>query len=320
MALQVLLALIVTLTWAPSARAEVVDRIVAVVNEEIVTLSELDSATSALLSGLKEGEVARDLPGDPLKARDYVLDNLIERALMRQGAEKAGIKVSERAVTLAIKEVLKTNNITEDELRRTLLENGLTMDEYREQLREEILQTKFMQSEFRSGIAISRAEEEEFYMQNASEFTAPASYRLRLIYLALPKSGDKEVLKKKVDAVTGGLNEGTEFSELAAAYSDGPATDRGGDIGFIRSGEIDPVIEEAISALEVGEVAGPINIGENAEGVNFFQLVEMRPSGVMPFKDVRRNIKGFLYQQRMQENYDFWIADAIRSSYIEIRL
>lgn len=298
---------------APSqSSAEVVDRIVAIVNESVVTLSELNAATAVALDKIapdakKDGKGIVELKGK-------VLDSIIEQKLVKQAADSAGIEISEREVDNAIEDVKKQNEMTEDALMLALAQNGLTYREYREQLKEQIRQVKFIGKEFRSKISIQNEEIEDYYRQNQDEFAGPASYRVRMIFVP---SNNADLMNRKIGIVKDGLKAGMEFARLAAEYSDGPEAGAGGDLGYVKSGELDKAIEEAVKRLSINEISEPVFL---PEGVYFLQLLDSKAPEPRPLAEVGKEIQEKLFKKMMDERFAFWLKEVKTFAHIEMRL
>ncbi|WKZ32735.1 MAG: peptidyl-prolyl cis-trans isomerase [Thermodesulfobacteriota bacterium] len=307
------LALAAMLFSPAQARAEVVDKVVAVINDSIITLSELKAATAVAMErlGVEGGAI------DPEKAREMeggILEGLIEQRLVKQAADKAGIEVSEREIDNAVDDIKKQNRLTQEQLLLALAENGLTQKEYREQLKEQIRQVKFVNREFRSRISIQPEDIEDYYRRNIDNFQSPALFRLHIIFLP---GNDKDVLARRLNLIAGGLRAGEDFRDLASQYSEGPAASAGGDLGLLKSGELEPWLEEAASKLKPGEVSPAI---ERPEGVYFVRLSDYLPRAPRPLAEVRGEIQDRLFKKIMDERYSFWLNETRKFAHIEIRM
>jgi len=159
-----------------AAHAEIIDRVVAVVNDSAITLSELDAATAGL-GGIKGDD--KEKKKRIIETKSKVLDQIIEKKLVEQASNKAGITVSEKEIDNAIEDVKQENNLGHEELLSALAKSGLTYKNYREQLKEQIRQVKFINKEFRSNIKISRDDVEAYYQQNKDRFSGSVMHRLR---------------------------------------------------------------------------------------------------------------------------------------------
>jgi len=300
---------------ATGARCETVDRVVAVVNADVITLSELNAATAAISGGLK-GE---EFQGAEMtvETRSKALDSLIEKILIKQSAEKAGIEVSETEVDNAVEDIKKQNKISHEALLVALAQSGLTYAQYRNQLKEEIRQVKFANQQFRSKISIEDENIEEYYRQNIEKFSVPPSYRLRIIFLAKTPATDEGILKNRLDLIMEDLKSGRDFPEVAKEYSEGLGREEGGDIGDIESGELSPLLEESARRLKKGEISEPITA---PDGIYIIQLIDFKDSAPAPLEKAKDTIKNTLYQKILQERYNFWLQEMKKIAHIEIRL
>lgn len=292
-----------------AVRAEIIDRIVAVVNDRVITLSELEAATA--VAAERFGEKAG---GDKAGVSSRILDRLIEQKLVKIAADKAGIDVSEKEIDNAIDDVKKNNNMTQEALLLALANKGISYIEYRDQIKEQIRQVKFMSQNFRAKVNVKDEEVEDYYRRNLEEFYGPDRLHLRLIYIG---GADERLRNRRLRAVLDGLAEGVAFEELARRYSDGPNAADGGDMGFIAEGELSRELAVAARGLAEGEVSPPV---AGPGGVSIVKLVERRAGEPLPFEEVRERIYSTLYSRHMQELFDIWIEEVRDSAHIEVRL
>ncbi len=293
-------------------KAENVDRIVAIINDGIITLSELNAALNLAMERI-EGFNKNDA-GKAAELKTKILDSLIEQKLVKQASDKAGIEISEREIDNAVDDIKKQNNLTHESLLLALAQSGLTYREYREQLKEQIRQVKFINKEFRSKVSVLPEDIEDYYRQNMTDFYGEPSFRLNMIFI--PET-DKEIAKIKVKTVQDGLAKGEDFRDLASHYSEGPGASLGGDVGYLKSGEMDKAIEAAALGLKGGEVSGPI---VTPDGVYFIQLVDAKPAAPRPLEEVRPQIYDKLFKKTMDERFSIWLGEVKRYAHIEIRL
>lgn len=291
--------------------AEVVDRIVAIINDSIITLSELNAATAMALEklSLEERKDGRKI----VEVKSTILDSLIEQKLIKQASDNAGIEISEREIDNAVDDIKKQNEMTQDSLLLALAQNGLTYREYREQLKEQIRQVKFINKEFRSKISIQQEEIEEYYRQNIDEFYGPAVYRVQMIFVP---SDSPAVMKERIAVIDEGLKKKTDFGQLAREYSDGPEAANGGDLGYLKHGELDKPLEDLISGMKAGDVGSLKMTG----GKYYIKLVDTKPPQPRPLSEVSFQIHDRLFKKIMDERFGFWLKEVKRFAHIEVRL
>lgn len=291
------------------ARAEVVDRVVAIVNDSIITASELNAATVAIMDRVKEKDRAGRL--ETGETRSKVLDTLIEQKLIKQAADSAGIDVSEKEIDNAVDDVKKQNRMTHEELLVALAESGLTYKEYREQLKEQIREVKFMNKEFRSKINLQPEEIESFYKQHLADFQGEPVYRILVIFIAKGK-----MMEERAKLIEKSLKDGEDFSALAKEFSDGPAASAGGDLGFLTESELSDTVKESALGLSPGQTSGLIS---KPEGAYFFQLAEKKPGEPRPLSQVEPMIKDKLFRKNMDNRFEFWLSEVKKTAHIEVR-
>jgi len=297
-----------------AAHAEIVDRIVAVVNDGVITLSELNDATAGI--EVMKGD-DKEKRKKIIETKSKVLDQLIEKKLVEQAANKTGISVSEKEIDNAIEDVKRQNNISHEELLRALAKNGLTVKGYREQLKEQIRQVKFVNKQFRSNIKVADEDVYLYYKQNQDKFTGPVMHRLRIISFPISESGKTKETEKKAKDILAMARKGEDFAKLAIEYSQGPNAQDGGDLGYLKAGEMDATIEKAAIGLKTGEVS---DIIKTSTGLHIIQVVYRRKGEPRPIAEVDDEIRSVIFQRIIDERYKLWLEEMMKKAYIEVRL
>ncbi len=303
--MKILIYILTTLTliMPTVASAEIIDRIVAVVNDSIITESGLKAAIIAQTGGLKENK--EPLAAD-VNTRSYVLDILIEQQLMKQSADKEGIDVSEAEIDRAVEDIKDRSGLTEESLLIELAKSGLTYSQYREQLKEDIRQSKFTRRKFRSGINITDNDLKEFYTQNISQFQKPPTYRISILTL-----NNKKNLKKIKNDIASGL----DFSELIKKYSTTPGSD--GDLGFFAINELEKSLQTVIREMTVGDVRGPVT---TKNGIKIITVTDKKDGAPTPLEEVDKTVGEMLHKAIIEEKYKTWLNKMKETSHIEVRL
>ncbi len=302
-----LVCTVIFLCPALDTEAEVVDRIVAVVNGSVITLSELNAAVSVAVSESK-------VQGSVEEVRTEILDRLVENRLMEQAASKAGIDVSEKEIENAIEDVRRQNNLNKDELIVALTKIGLTYRGYKEQIKTQIRKVKFIEREFRRKVKIPVEDIEDYYRQNRRSFYRPYEFKLRAILVRDNGSGSA---RQRMEGILEVLKSGEPFAEVAMRYSEAPNAKVGGDLGFLREGEMDRSIEEAAKALEIGEFSGIIDTGS---GFYIIKLEDRRDRRTKTLAEVKDEIRKILFKRIVDDRYKVWLEDMKSRSLVDIRL
>jgi peptidyl-prolyl cis-trans isomerase SurA len=296
------------------ASGEVVDRVVAVVNDSIITLSELNAAYAVTAETLEGEPFVLGQGAFTSERASEIIDRLIEQKLIKQGADRIGIEVSEKDIDVAVDDVIEQNGVTRETFLVMLSRSGLTLKEYRDQLRERIREIKFVNKRFRSKVFVEEADMEEYYIQNIDSFLAPPSVRLRIIFFS---NTDKDLMEKRLKIVLNGLKDGAEFATLANEYSEGPAASKGGDLGYLAIGEMDRKISVTAGKLEPQEVSPPIY---TSLGVTLLQLIDKKKAAPRAYEEVKPGIKDLLSNKFLEENFNYWVKQIKELAHIEVRL
>ncbi len=295
----------------PISHGETLDRIVAVINDEVITLSELKATVALAESAFK------DNPGEKSGkkvSQAKILDDLIKEKLIKQASDKVGLEVSEEEIDNAVKEIEDQNGFTRKELMLALAGSGLTYEEYRDRLKEQIRSVKFMDMRFRSRIDIKADELENYYRQHIEEFYGPPSFRIGIIFI----NGEDEVrMASRIGKVMRALRRKKPFADVARAYSDDESSVTGGDLGVIKAGELDETLVREVLKLSVGEVSPPIHKPEGIYVLKFIRYLVGEPA---PLAAVRSKIHKKLFDRTFNEMVETWFEEEKNSASIDIRL
>jgi len=295
--------------------AATVDRIAAIVNGEIITTSDLQSAAARARLGLLT--LAPD--GSPSRrpiSEQEVLGELIDQKLQLQLARKRGITVEPDEIEKAVEDVKQKNGLTTDEaLQKALKEEHSSLDQYKNGLKDQILILKLVNREVRSGVILSDRDIRAYYEEHPERFRTPPQYHLHQIFISLAKS-DPSTFDQTVQNAADQLKNGAEFQALVKQYSEGSGPNSDGDLGNLKADQMLPEVRQAIERLKPGEVSEPI---KTAVGAHIFRLDEILPPKVRPIEEVRPEIQELLYQERSAEIYEKWLKDLRASAQVDVK-
>jgi peptidyl-prolyl cis-trans isomerase SurA len=311
-----LLALLMPL----NLRGEVVDRIVALVNGEIVTLSELEQMGKPIFERIRQNSTAAERGERLKKARREVLDRIIESKLLDEEIKKRKIEVPERDVDAAIQEVLKSSNLTENDMKKALAREGMTYSAYRKKVRDELGKMRLVSREIKSKIVIEEERVREYYRKNLEKFTDPLEVKLQQIFFAVPKDAGKEetdAVRREARSILDRARKGEDFSELARKFSQGPAAGEGGLLGYFKHKELMPELEEAGFKLKPGEIS---DLVRSPSGFHILRVMERKGGEPRPYAEVHSKIREDLSEAEAQEKFNEWMKELKSKAYIEIRL
>ncbi len=246
------------------------ERIAAVVDEDVILQSELDRAVANI-----EAQYAgrqNQLPPRPVLERQ-VLERLVLVKLQTTRAAETGVRVGDSEVDMAVGNIAQQNNLSPDQLRQQLARDGMSLDDFRSSLRDEMLIQRLRQRFAQSRISVSDAEVDAAMAAQAGG----TQYQLAHILVALPEGATPEQIatgQQKIDGIKGLLDRGEmEFAAAAVRYSDSPNALEGGSLGWRSLDEIPVAFASAIRSMSPGDVIGPIR---GPSGFQLLQLVDTR--------------------------------------------
>jgi parvulin-like peptidyl-prolyl isomerase len=296
--------------------AMLLDRIVATVNSEVITWSEL--VNTILIEGKPYLEgLSEDVRKKRLKELEKpFLKNLIEMNLQLQAARRMGLNVSENEVKGAMRDIKAKFDMSEEVFMNSIKAEGLTMRDYKSRLADQILLQKVVNFAVKDSIVISDKAIEKYYEDNKGQYGSIEKLKIRQIFFALPTDDSRKasVEKKALDLVNR-INKGEDFAKLAEEYSEGPAREFGGDLGYISRGSVLKEIEEAAFAMQPGEVSKPF---WSTAGIHIINLEDRIAGGGL--EKVSGKIKQALFLRAFEAKRKQWQAGLREKAHIENRL
>jgi peptidyl-prolyl cis-trans isomerase SurA len=308
------------LLFSPNLSGEVVDRIAAVVNGDVITLSEVEQMGGPLFDQVRKTSTAAEQEEKLKKARVEILEHLIESKLLEGEMKKRKIEVPDRDVDAAINEVLKNSGFSESELRKVLAREGMTYAAYRQKVRDELGKMRLVSREIRSKIVIEEDELRKYYLQNQEKFTDPLEVKIQQIFFPLPPDapkGEAAAVEDEARAVLEKARKGEDFTDLAKKYSKGPEADEGGLLGWFKHKELMPELEEPGFRLKIGEVSELIR---STAGFHIIRVLERKGGEPRPFAEVQYKIRDEMSRDEAEKKFQEWVKELRAKAYIEIKL
>lgn len=298
--------------------AEVVDRVAAVVNDDIVSLYDLNQILAPQIQKIKSmGYPFEKEHGILKKLRGEAIERLIDQKLADQESRRAGITVTDREVDATIERVKKAYDYTDKELREFLAAQDTTLEDFREHWKSRLVMTKLINREVKSRIVITDEDVKAYYDSHPELYGGEKKYHLRNIILKFPPFADeqeKRELRKKMEKIRSELESGKLFYKAAEEYSESFAS-KGGDIGVFPSGRLSPKLLEAIKDLKEGEYT---EIIETDPGYQIFYIENIIFSSGKPLEEVSPEIEERLYKEIVENKYRSWLEKLRKQSYIKI--
>jgi peptidyl-prolyl cis-trans isomerase SurA len=288
--------------------SEVIDKIVAIVNDDIVTLGDVQKSVRVEKQGLftSADEYFRDMT---LKEK---LDSFIEGTLIQQQAKKFKIDVSDKEVEMVVEGIRKQNLISENEFKERLQKENISYKSFLEGIRNNLLRNRVLGRAIATTVLVTDANVKSYYESNPDQFRTE-EFRLQQIFV----SSRREDASARAQAAFNLLQKGESFEAVAGRYSDDPSAAKGGDIGFVKKEELIPQLLQAISILMPGTSSHPII---TPYGYHIIKLMEERKGEAVPFDSVKDQIRARITQEETQKRYREYIGKLRGSSYIEVKI
>jgi len=312
-----LLPLLALLAASPG---EVVDRVAATVDGDVVTLSEIEERAGAeyeraeRLSAGKEREEAR------AAALKRAFDLIVAEKLLAKQAQALQLEVTEKQVDAAVEDVRNRNRFSEQDLERALAEQGLDRAAFRAQVRRELESYQVLQVKMRGRVKVSDEDLTNYYRTHPQEFGGEQEIHVRHIFLPLPEgaSAQEEARARAAgEKVLQRLRTGEEFAKLAREVSKGPSAQDGGDLGWLRRGTIQKALEDAAFALKDGQISGLVRAGP---GLHVVKVDGRRTGGERSFEEAKDEIRAHLTDEQVGATRQQVLDELRRAAVIEVRI
>jgi peptidyl-prolyl cis-trans isomerase SurA len=302
-----------------STSAEIIDRIVAVVNDDVITLTELNSSLKPYAEKIRSLGYPQEKEQQLLfKVRKDILDHLIDQKIEDQEIKRSKVEISEDQIDRTIEQIKQTNYLTDEQLRAELDKDGMTMEGYREKIKGQLLRTRLVNLKVKSKIVITKEDIKAYYEKHIDEFSEKPKYHLRNIILKVPLFTDTEKkleIKTKMDDSLEKLKSGESFEALAAKYSESPAASDGGDLGEFEFDSLSPQFQKAIEKIKPGEFTPVL---DTDLGYQIFFLENIVSAKGKTLEEVTPEIESKLYNETIDKKYGAWIGELRKQSVIKI--
>ena len=309
-------------TKPSSSEGKVVEEILARVNNEIITRSELDKARVTAEQETREDCTGRCTPEQLQTAiedrQKNALRDLIDQSLLAQRGKDLGISV-ETDVVKQLDQIRIQNNLKDlDELEREVTKQGLNWEDFKNNIRNRFLTQEVISREVGSHITIGNDEKLKFYNEHKNEFVMPEEVALRAIEVTTEGKTEAEIpeLKKKAESYLKRINDGEDFSVLAKRYSDGKTAQQGGYLGEYKRGELSKELEDKVFAMKKNEMTDVI---ETKQGFLILQVLERFTEGIQPYEKVEGKITEHLYSERMDPAMREYLKTLREQSYVVVK-
>lgn len=304
---------------AAAVRSEVVDKIVAVVNDEIITLREFNAAFKPFLKKIEETYSGAEREIAVRQTKEAFLQRQIDSLLIFQEAEKTNISVKKEEIMEILEGSLSRQNISMEEFQKKLARESSSLDLIKEEIRGQIARSKLMRREIKAKVAISDQEIGDYYKKHRAEYEGTEAVRIFQVLLIVPTEADKatkEKIRQEAVVIRKRAAEGEPLEMIIGSYSQRASAIQAADIGFIERGVAIPEVEKEAFSLSINQISSVI---ESPLGFHILKVMDKKGSGVKPMEMIREEIKMKLEEEKIEKKYDEWIAALRKKSHIEIR-
>ncbi len=298
---------LLSLTPSEGSAEEVVDRVVARVNDEVILLSEFNQRAAPVLGEFEQMFEGPDKEERSIELQMEMLDQMIDERLLLQKAREKDISVSSSEIDQGVDEI-RNRFSSEMEFQNEITRQGFTEQEFRENIRDQMMVIKLINQEVRDKIPPPTEEEaREYYEANREDMVTPERVGARHILIRITDDRPQEEAQEKAREVYEKVAEDPSmFSDYAEEYSEGPSAQAGGDLGYFARGEMVSEFEDVAFGLDVGDISEPFM---TRFGYHIVRVTGREGSERRTYSEVRDRLKNMLYQMRMEEEYEKFLRD-----------
>jgi len=303
-----------------AAQTEVVDQVVAVVNQKLILQSDVEEIV-ALVGEQDLGSLEGDERAAALRElHENIVEGLIGQELMEQAMDRGGVEIGDREVESAVSDVARQNKMSVEELMVQLDRQGMKPGEYRREMRKQIRQYRFMELEIRSRVNITEEDVRAHYQRAMGSQDPEPAWRLQRILLAFAEDADeaaRAVVGEEAAVLLTQLTGGKDFGEVARVRSDDAATrQKGGDAGVFKKKDLSAAFRTALEAAEIGQAVRV----DTPRGIFLLRVAEEVDAALNDFEEVRERLTRKLHEEAMERELEMWTAEQRRRAHVEVFL
>jgi len=316
---KILLAVIfvVVFSFAVNSPAEISNRVEAFVNNDVITLYELNNSIKE-----RTGQTSEDVKAEDEKTfidtRRQILESMIDQKIAQEKIQELKIEVSQEEVDSSIESIKKANELTQESLLAGLKKEGITLEAYRKSIKEQLERSQLIDYEVKSKAVILEGQLLKYYQEHLNEYKEAELVQLAGIFLMVKDQDNKDELTeltKKGEGILARIKAGEDFGALAKEFSQGPGAEEGGALGEFNAAQIDSELKKVIDGLSDGNIS---NLIIKQSGIQIIKLLRRTGANIKPFEEVKSKIYETIYNEELDKRYTAWIKDLRDNSYIKI--
>jgi len=311
------LILVTSLWLEPLFAAEVCNRVVAVVNNDVITLYELNNRMKEM-TGVPAEELMQKNEAMYRDTRQKILELLIDEKIAQAKIKELRIQVSEKQVDNFLEKMKRDNQWTQEDLVAGLEKEGFSYEKYRERIKRDIERSQLIEYEIRSKIIIREEAIQKYYEEYKGTFGVAEKVHLAGIFLMrknLKSEEEMRELYKKAQDISAKLKAGADFGQMAGTYSEGPGAKQGGDLGQFTVDHLEAGLKSVVEALPAGGISDPL---VRPNGIQIIKVVKKQTGKIRSLEEMKEAIYGILYQEEVNRRYQNWIKELRDSAYTRV--
>jgi len=300
------LILLASLWLEPVFAAEVCNRLVAVVNNDVITLYELNNRMKEM-TGVPVEELMQKNEAMYREARQKILELLIDEKIAQAKIKELRIQVSDKQVDNFLEKMKRDNQWTQEDLVAGLEKEGLSYEKYRERIRRDIERSQLIEYEVRSKIIIRDEAIQKYYEGHKGTFGVAEKVHLAGIFLMRKNVKSEEEMRelyRKAQDISAKLKAGADFGQMAGTYSEGPGAKQGGDLGQFTVDHLEAGLKSVVEALPEGGVSDPL---VRPNGIQIIKVVKKQTGKIRSLEEMKEAIFEILYREEVNRRYQIWI-------------
>jgi peptidyl-prolyl cis-trans isomerase SurA len=305
--------------------AELVDKVVAIVNDEVITLSEVEEEAARIYQTLAKESSGKALADAMAEAREATINGMIDRRLINQRAKSTNTTVTDEELAAAYETTRNRMALDPAEFKKKLERSGMTEETLKKQLRDQVLQSKLVSYDVRAKIVVTDEMIRDYYNEHStSKADKDSFYLLQMGFLwnsevtdPEKKQQEKDETRKRAERALELLGKGQDFKTVAKKFSDLPSASDGGDLGLLQLDDMATAMRSAVAPLKPGEVS---KIVETADGYQFFKLLSEKEETTgtsSSYEKAKDEIREKLYDEKLKAAYAEWVKKLKESAYIQ---
>jgi len=320
-ALAILLAIVNFHTAVRAENEEVIDRVVAIVNNEIITLADLNVAAEPFVQKIKASGYSLDRERKVLfEVRERLLKRLVEEELIKQEAKKNNITVSEKQIDQTIERLKETRYFTDEDIRKMLKDQGLTMETYRNTLKGQISRKMLLDREIGAKVVVVVKEIREYFDSHEEFHRGFLKYYLINIMCKIspdsPKPQKDQALST-MEEIRSKLNNGGSYKNVLSEYADSMPSISGSDLGWFEFEDLSDQLKDGLKGVKSGKCS---RVQETLNGYQAVFVQEVRESSGRSFEEAKPEIEELIFNKKVEKKYKEWIEGLRKRSHIKINI